>query len=156
MKNGKHLLASVLSFAGLMALTANAEVSMNSTRITAPDTEELAEFYKSAFGMHEVQRIPLGTGIEIMLNFGATVEEAMANPGAQVVLFPRAENEPEDTTPHLILNVTDMDETVAALKAAGGSMEQEPFGFGDTGILIGMGIDPVGNHFELLYFPPEE
>jgi len=139
-----------------MALTARAEVSMNSTRITAPDTEALAAFYKSAFGMHEVQRIMLGTGVEIMLNFGATVEEAMANPGSQVVLFPREANAPADTTPHLIFNVTDMAATVAAVKAAGGSMEREPFGFGDTGIVIGMGIDPVGNHFEMLYFPPEE
>jgi len=151
----KRLLACTLPFVGLMAFAAQAQVSMNSTRITAPATEELAEFYKGAFGMHEVQRILLGAGIEIMLNFGATAEAAMANPGAQGVLFPGAEDSREDDTPHLIFNVTDMSATVAAVRAAGGTFEQEPFEFGDTGIMIGMGIDPVGNHFELLYFPPE-
>lgn len=156
MRTCKRLLICALSLVGLIAIAAKAEVSMNATRITAPDTEELAEFYKTALGMHEVQRIQLGVGTEIMLNFGATVEEAMANSGAQVVLFPRAEGEQDDATPHLIFNVTDMDETVAAIEAAGGSMSQEVFGFGDTGILIGMAIDPVGNHFELLYFPPED
>ena len=156
MRTCKHLLACVLPFVGLIAIAARAEVSMNSTRITAPDTEKLAEFYKRAFGMHEVQRISLGEGVEIMLNFGATAEAAMTNPGAQVVLFPRPEDAPEDDTPHLIFNVTNMGETVAAVKTAGGSMDQEPFAFGNSGILIGMGIDPAGNHFELLYFPAEE
>lgn len=155
MTTSKRLLACAMAIVSLLAFTARAEVSMNATRITAPDTEELAGFYKTAFGMHEVQRIALSTGIEIMLNFGATEEEAMANPGSQVVLYPRGADEPEDTTAHLIFNVTDMAATVADVKAAGGSMSQEPFEFGNTGILIGMGIDPVGNHFELLYFPPE-
>jgi predicted enzyme related to lactoylglutathione lyase len=42
---------------------------------------------------------------------------------------------------------------VAALKAAGGKMEREPFEFGKTGIWIGMGIDPAGNHFEMIQQP---
>jgi predicted enzyme related to lactoylglutathione lyase len=127
---------------------------MNATRITAPDTDALAAFYKSAFGMFEVQRIAMGGGAEIMLNFGKTEAAARANPGSQLVLYPREANLPEDTTAHLIVNVTDMATTVAAIKAAGGNMEREPFGYGDTGMLIGMGIDPAGNHFEMLYFPP--
>lgn len=136
--------------------SASAQVTMNATRITASDTEALAGFYKTALDMHEVQRIVLGsTGVEIMLNFGASEAEAMANPGAQLVLYPRGENEPQDGVAHLILNVTNMANTVAAIKAAGGSMDREPFSFGDTGILIAMAIDPAGNHFELLYFPPE-
>lgn len=156
MRIDRRLLVFMLPILGLTAVAAKADVSMNATRVTAPDTEKLAEFYKSAFGMHEVQRVALGPGVEIMLNFGATPEAARANTGSQVVLFPRAANLPEDDTPHLIFNVTDMAGTVAAVKAAGGSMEQEPFSFGDTGILIGMGIDPAGNHFEMLYFPPAE
>ena len=143
-------------FCLVLSTTVFGQVSMNATRVTAPDTEKLAEFYKTALGMYEVQRIPLGaTGVEIMLNFGMSQEAAAANTGAQVVLYPRGEAEPLDGVAHLILNVTDMSGTVAAIKAAGGSMEREPFGYGDTGILIAMAIDPAGNHFELLYFPPE-
>lgn len=156
MRNCKTLLVCTLAFVCLISIAARAEVSMNATRITAPDTEALAGFYKRAFGMHEVQRIPLGSGPEIMLNFGATVEAAKANPNSQVVLFPRPADSREDNTPHLIFNVTDMSATVAAVRAAGGRFEQEPFEYGDTGIHIGMGIDPAGNHFELIYFPPEE
>lgn len=139
------------------SVTATAEVSLHAARVTAPDTEKLAEFYKTALGMHKVQRIVLGgAGVEIMLNFGATVQEAEANPAAQVVLYPRGAQEANDSTAHLIFNVTDMADMVSAIKAAGGSMDREPFGFGNTGILIGMAVDPAGNHFELLYFPPEE
>lgn len=156
MKTYPLLLLCILTFTGLAPGLASAEVSMNATRVTAPDTEELAEFYKRAFSMHEVQRIVLGDGVEIMLNFGASEAAAKANPGSQVVLYPRPDNAAEDNTAHLIFNVTDMDDTVAAIKAAGGGMEREPFAFGDSGIRIGMGIDPAGNHFELLYFPAEE
>lgn len=148
---------TLLAAAWLLPATVMAAVSLNGIRVTAPDTEVLAGFYKNAFGMHEVQRIVLGAGSpEIMLDFGATEAEAKANTGGDVVLYPRGADEAADITAHLIFNVTDMAGTVAAIKASGGSMEREPFGFGDTGILIGMGIDPAGNHFELLYFPPAE
>jgi predicted enzyme related to lactoylglutathione lyase len=43
--------------------------------------------------------------------------------------------------------------TVAAIKAAGGSMAGEPRAFGNTGILIGIAIDPVGNRLELIQRP---
>ena len=36
----------------------------------------------------------------------------------------------KDPIAHVILNVTDMDATVAAIKAAGGSMDGEPRPFG--------------------------
>jgi hypothetical protein len=32
-------------------------------------------------------------------------------------------------------------------------MVSEPTEFGKTGILIGMGIDPAGNHFEMIQQP---
>jgi len=46
-----------------------------------------------------------------------------------------------------------MDGLVKAIKAAGGKMEREPFVFGNSGIRIGMGIDPAGNHFEMIQAP---
>jgi predicted enzyme related to lactoylglutathione lyase len=52
--------------------------------------------------------------------------------------------------PHVVFDVTDMATTVKAWKAAGGKMEREPFEFGNTGIHIGMAIDPSGNHVEFI------
>ena len=50
----------------------------------------------------------------------------------------------------MILNVTDMAATVAAAKAAGGTVEGEPRPFGNTGIVIGFAVDPAGNRIELI------
>lgn len=65
----------------------------------------------------------------------------------------RAADDGADTMAHVVFTVTAIDQVVAAVKAAGGRMEREPFAFGDSGIRIGMGIDPAGNHFELIQFP---
>jgi predicted enzyme related to lactoylglutathione lyase len=43
-----------------------------------------------------------------------------------------------------------MPATVAAIKAAGGTMQGEPRPFGTTGIMIGIAIDPAGNQVELI------
>jgi predicted enzyme related to lactoylglutathione lyase len=40
--------------------------------------------------------------------------------------------------------------TVAAIKAAGGSMDGEPRPFGTSGVLIGIAVDPAGNRIELI------
>lgn len=128
-------------------------ITLNGVRIGARDVAALAKFYQSAFGMHEVQRIQTPQFLEIMLDFGANADAAKANPGADVVIMQRAADEGADTMAHVVFTVTDIDAVVAAVKAAGGKLEREPFVFGDTGIRIGMGIDPAGNHFELIQFP---
>lgn len=145
---------------GLLALVAlvvagvaHADVTMNSLRIAAKDTEALAKFYKAAFGMEETNRIAGGGGPEIFLNFGATVAAAKANTGVPLVLMHRDNDDLKDPIAHVIFNVTDMKATVAAIKAAGGTMEREPFAFGNTGLMIGLAVDPVGNHIEMLQRP---
>jgi predicted enzyme related to lactoylglutathione lyase len=127
--------------------------TLNGVRIGAKDVAALARFYQSAFGMHEVQRITTPQFLEIMLDFGATVEAAKANAGADVVIMQRDADDGKDTMAHVVFTVTNMDAVVAAVKAAGGKMERDPFAYGTTGIRIGMGIDPAGNHFELIQFP---
>src|SRR5215211_3669265 len=128
-----------------MAAPARAQVTMNSLRIGAVNTEALAKFYQAAFGMQETNRIQAGGGPEIFLNFGATVDAAKANRGVPLVLMHRDSDALQDPIPHIIFNVTDMAATVAALKAAGGSMTGDPRPFGTSGMVIGMAIDPVGN-----------
>ena len=51
------------------------------------------------------------------------------------------------------VNVTAMNATVAAIKAAGGSMTGDPRPFGSTGIVIGTAIDPPGNRIDLITRP---
>jgi predicted enzyme related to lactoylglutathione lyase len=92
--------------------------------------------------------------LEIMLNFGATPAAAQAtrthNGGGDIVVMQRASDDVKDELPHVVLNVSHMAAVVAAVKAAGGTMERDPFEYGKTGIFIGMAIDPAGNHVEMI------
>src|ERR1700722_9802746 len=137
----------------LMANGARAQVSLNSVRVGAQDTAALAKFYESAFGMWEVNRINVPGGAEIFVNFGATADAAKANKSEPIVITHRDSDDLKDPIAHVILNVKDMAATVAAIKTAGGSMAGDPRAFGNTGIMIGVAIDPVGNRLELIQRP---
>jgi predicted enzyme related to lactoylglutathione lyase len=137
----------------LLAGAAHAQVSLNSVRIGAKDTVDLAKFYQAAFGMKEVNRIDAPTGPEIFVNFGATADAAKANKSEPIVIMHRDSDDLKDPIPHVILNVKDMAATVAAIKAAGGSMASEPRPFRNTGIVIGIALDPAGNRLELIQRP---
>jgi predicted enzyme related to lactoylglutathione lyase len=132
---------------------AHAEVTLNSVRVAAANTVELARFYQSAFGMQEVNRIEVPGGPEIFVNFGASTEAAKAGKGLPIVIMHRDSDATKDPIAHVILNVTDMNGTVAAIKAAGGSMDGEPRPFRNTGVVIGIAIDPAGNRIELIQRP---
>lgn len=137
----------------LLGSPAQADVTLNSVRVAAVDTVALARFYQAAFGMHEVNRIALPAGPEIFLNFGTTVDVAKANRGLPIVLMHRDSDAVKDPIAHVILNVTDMKATVAAVKAAGGSVPSDPRPYGNTGIMIGFAIDPAGNQIEMIQRP---
>jgi len=137
----------------LLASVAVAQVTLNSVRIAAKDTPALAKFYQAAFGMQEVNRIGAATGPEIFVNFGATIDSAKSNKSEPIVIMHRDSDDVKDTIAHVILNVKDMGATVAAIKAAGGSMTGDPRPFGNTGVLIGIAIDPAGNRIELIQRP---
>jgi predicted enzyme related to lactoylglutathione lyase len=137
----------------LLASVAHAQVTLNSVRIGAQDPVTLAKFYEAAFGMWEVNRINAPGGPEIFVNFGSTIEAAKANKSEPIVIAHRDSDDLKDPIAHVILNVKDMAATVAAVKAAGGSMAGDPRAFGNTGILIGIAIDPAGNRLELIQRP---
>jgi predicted enzyme related to lactoylglutathione lyase len=103
--------------------------------------------------MQEVNRIVTPAGPEIFVNFGATVEAAQANKSETIVLFHRDSDDLKDPIPHIILNVKDMKATVAAIKAAGGTMTGDPRPFRNSGIIIGIAVDPAGNRVELIQRP---
>jgi predicted enzyme related to lactoylglutathione lyase len=137
----------------LLAVAAQAQVTLNSVRVGAKDTEALAKFYKAAFGMQETNRINAQGGPEIFVNFGATVEAAKANKAEPVVLMHRDSDDIKDPIPHIIFNVKDVKATAAAVIANGGKMDGDPRPYGNTGIVIGIAIDPVGNRIEMIQRP---
>jgi predicted enzyme related to lactoylglutathione lyase len=137
----------------LLASTALAQVKLDSVRIGAKDTVATAKFYEAAFGMQEVNRIDTPAGPEVFVNFGGTAEEAKGNKSGPIVIMHRDSDEAKDPIAHVILNVKDMTATVAAVKAAGGSMAGDARPFRNTGIVIGIAIDPAGNRVELIQRP---
>jgi predicted enzyme related to lactoylglutathione lyase len=137
----------------LIASTAHAQVTLNSVRVGAKDTVALARFYQTAFGMQEVNRINSPGGPEIFVNFGSTPDAAKANKSEPIVLMHRDNDDLKDPIPHVIFNVKDMTATVAAIKAAGGTMTGDPRPFGNTGVVIGIAIDPASNRIELIQRP---
>jgi predicted enzyme related to lactoylglutathione lyase len=145
--------AIAVSAALLLMSAAHAQVTLNSVRIGAKDSIELAKFYQAAFGMYEVNRIDAQGGPEIFVNFGATIENAKANKGEPIVIMHRDSDNIKDLVAHVILNVKNMAATVASIKTAGGSMAGDPRPFGNTGVVIGIAIDPAGNRIELIQRP---
>ena len=137
----------------LLAIAAHAQVKLDSVRIAAKDTVALAKFYQAAFGMQEVNRIDTPAGPEVFVNFGATIDDAKSNKSEPIVLMHRDSDDLKDPIAHVILNVKDMAATVTAVKAAGGSMAGDPRPFRNTGIVIGIVIDPAGNRIEMIQRP---
>ncbi len=145
--------ATAVSAMLLLASAAHAQVTLNSVRVGAKDTVALAKFYQTAFGMQEVNRIGAPAEPEIFVNFGMTADAAKANKSEPIVIMHRDSDDLKDPIPHVILNVKDMAATVAAIKANGGSMTGDPRPFGNTGVVIGIAIDPAGNRIELIQRP---
>lgn len=145
--------AMAVSATLLLASAARAQVTLNSVRIGAKDTVSLAKFYQAAFGMQEVNRIDTPGGPEIFVNFGATIDAAKTIKSEPIVIMHRDSDDVKDPIAHLILNVKDMAATVAAIRAAGGSMAGDARPFRNTGIVIGIAIDPAGNRLELIQRP---
>jgi predicted enzyme related to lactoylglutathione lyase len=148
-----YTIAMAASAALLFAFAAHAQLALDSVRVAAKDTIALAKFYQAAFGMQEVNRVVNPGGTEVFVNFGATVETAKANKNPRMILFHRDSDDVKDPTTHVIFSVKDMAATVAAVKAAGGTMTGDPRPFGNTGTVLGFAIDPAGNRIELIQRP---
>jgi predicted enzyme related to lactoylglutathione lyase len=146
----KSTFATGIAALVLFASAASAQISLNSVRVAAVDPVKLSQFYAKAFGMFEVNRIGAAGNPEIFLNFGATAAAAKANTAPQLVIMHRDSDAQADPIAHVILTVTDVKAAAAAIKAAGGSMEREPFEFQNSGTWIGLAKDPVGNAIEML------
>ena len=96
----RSLFALVLALAAIA--TAHAQVSLNSVRVLAKDSEALGRFYAAAFGLKETNRLQTQTGPELFLNFGATAEAARANESPAVVILQTPEGPAGDAVMHVI------------------------------------------------------
>jgi lactoylglutathione lyase len=137
----------------LVAAAAQAQVSLNSVRVLAKDSEALGRFYTAAFGLKETNRLETQTGPELFMNFGATADAARANESPAVVIMQTPEGPAGDAVMHVIFTVTDAAATAAAAKAAGGTITREASQYGNSGIFIAFVVDPEGNHIELIQPP---
>jgi len=146
-------MAMAAAAALLFVSAADAQAALNAVRVCAQDPVALAKFYEAAFGMSETLRLDSPAGAEIILNFGATVDAAKANKNVPIVISHHDSDDPKDPTAHLIFNVADINATVAAIKAAGGTIVQEPRDIGYKGYVIGLAVDPIGNRLEILHHP---
>lgn len=158
MRNTVRSSAALALVASLVALPAGAQdrgdwVNVRNARVAAPDVAAAAAFYRSAFGMQEVQRYERPGFLEVILNFGRTVEEAKAAQTTRIALITRRPDQPAEGVSNLVLNVGDMDKVVARVTAGGGTIEKPPSRSATSGNVIAMVRDPAGNRVELIMRP---
>lgn len=148
---GKASLAAL----ALMAAAAPAgadDIFVRSVRIAATDVPKAADFYKAAFGLHEVRRLEFPALMEIILNNGDTPEAAAKSTHAPIVIMTRPKDYDGGGLANVILSVSDMDAAIARAEAAGGTVFRKPAKLAD-GTQYAFIRDPEGNQVELLKSP---
>ena len=132
------------------AIAAEPTFGVRSVRLGATDVQKTAAFYQAVLGLREVQRVERPGLFEIIMNTGATVEQARANTAPKLVIINQPAGTPVDRVSHLILRCTEIEELVRRAAAAGGSVERQPTKSATTGSLIAFIVDPSGNRVELI------
>ena len=128
-------------------------VAVRNTRVSAVDVAKAAEFYKTAFRMQEILRYERPNFLEVILNFGGTVEEAKAAKTTRIALITRAAGAQPEGVSNIVLNVGDMDAVMKRVAAGGGTVDRAPTKSATSGNLIAMIRDPAGNRIELIMQP---
>ena len=147
------IVAAALALAAASPAAAADWTNVRNVRVAADDVSVTADFYKAVFGMQEIQRYERPGFLEIILNFGRSVDEAKAASSTRIALISRrAEQKPEGVS-NMVLNVGDMDAVVARVVAKGGTIEKAAARSAASGNVIAMVRDPSGNRVELLMRP---
>ena len=124
-------------------------VGVRSVRVGAVDVAKTAAFYQAVFGFKEVGRSERPGLFEIIMNLGATVEEAKAARTPKIVII----NQPADAkapVSNIVLRCTEIATIVARARANGGSIEREPTKSATSGSVIAFIVDPAGNRIEVI------
>ena len=143
---------------GLAAATwltwAQADVAVLAVRLGAKDVVALARFYDAAFGLKQIDSVGQPP-TEIIMRYGATVAAAKAGSSPEFLVQRREPGAAADAIPHAIFHVSDVGATVAAAKAAGGTLKGDVASvpIGGMQVKIATLVDPDGNVLELMELP---
>jgi len=133
-----------------LAIAQDSGIHVRSVRVLATDPETVATFYEKAFGMAEVRRAAnSATFKEIIINSGATPDQAKKATGTAIVIATRGKDMPAGAMASLILEVPNLDKAIESAKAAGGTVLRPPSKTGD-GLNFAFLKDPDGNQIELV------
>lgn len=146
------IIAAALAFAAGPGNAAD-WTNVRNVRVAADDVAATADFYKAVFGMQEIQRYERPEFLEIILNFGRSVDEAKAATTTRIALISRRPDQKPDGVSNMVLNVGDIDAVAARVTARGGVIEKPPARSAVSGNVIAMVRDPSGNRIELLMRP---
>ncbi len=120
-------------------------------RVLATDVETLAAFYAKTFGLSEVARpVNSATTKEVILNVGATPDIARRATTAPLVIYTRPATAPAGAMASLILGVANLENTIEAVKANGGTLMRGPGRNAVMNLSYAFVKDPDGNQIELI------
>ena len=147
----RSMFATAMIAASLMSGVAFAEpvVGVRSVRVGAVDVPKTAAFYQAVFGYKEVGRNERPGLAEIILNVGATVEEAKASRATKIVIINQAADAKAPVS-NIVLRCTEIATIVARARASGGTIEREPTKSATSGATIAFIVDPAGNRIEVI------
>jgi hypothetical protein len=119
-------------------------------RIPAADLHLLAEFYKATFGMQQIGAI---LDHAIMLNHGATIEEALANKAPRLIVDKRMKSNrqygPNDNNCWVFMT-KGIEQVIRRAERNGATIVMEPYPpISRLGMVVGKFRDPAGNQIEL-------
>ena len=143
------LAAAVLLMLSAGAALAEPTVGVRSVRVGAADVPKTAAFYQAVFGLKEVGRNERPGLAEIILNWGATLDEAKAARTPKVVII----NQPAEAkapVSNIVFRCTEITTLVARARANGGTIEREPTKSATSGATIAFIVDPAGNRIEVI------
>jgi predicted enzyme related to lactoylglutathione lyase len=125
-------------------------IGVGYVRIPAADLQGLAEFYKATFGMQQIGGI---LDHAIMLNVGATVEEALANKNPRVIVDRRMKSNraygPNDNNCWVFMT-KGIEQVIRRAEKNGATVVMEPYPpVSQMGMVVGKFRDPSGNQIEL-------
>src|SRR6478672_12930882 len=149
----KTAVAVCVLVAATAATAQESGVRVRSIRVLATDPESIATFYEKAFGMSETRRAAnSATFKEIVINSGATPDQAKKATATPIVIATRPKDAPAGAMASLILEVPDLEKAVESAKASGGTLLRGPSNSG-VGLNFAFVKDPDGNQVELVMSP---
>ncbi|HLS83002.1 MAG TPA: VOC family protein [Steroidobacter sp.] len=122
------------------------------TKVITKNLDGLASFYKTAFGMRELQRVRSSVNDEPIEEIILTISGDMASEPV-LVLFDFLERPPlRESDVILGFIVGDLDATLARVKQGGGKVVAEPkiHDEGGARVRVAFGADPEGRLLEIV------